>query len=119
MILQDEEVLEMIDRFGFVTIAEFMVYSEMETDDANMLGAGVAPFLMAKHSFPHPYLLMMTDVTEELAKEAGTSQGVKLSFVFGGDIPYEKSLIRHLSTGIDFLKMDFEYKGARKLKYGL
>jgi hypothetical protein len=115
----DEEVVRMIDEYGFVTTLDFLVYGEVKLKDADTLSLGVVPHMLLINEEEKPFIVLVNYIDEESARMACSYQGTKVSFIFGGLLPHSEKLIQHIGEGIDFLRYKFDFMGIRKCEDGV
>lgn len=115
----DEEVVQMIGEYGYVTTLNFLVYGQLELKDADMLSVGLIPKMMLICEEQAPFILLVNYIDEDNARMMGSYQGTKVSFIFGGQVPHPEELSKHIGEGIDFLRFKFDYLGVGKWEHGV
>ncbi len=115
----DEEVVRMVEEYGFVTSLDFMIYGNFKLKEADILSLGLIPHMVLVNEVETPFVVIINYISEESARMACSYQGTKVSFMFGGILPNSEKLIELIGSGIDFMCYKYDFIGIRKCEDGV
>lgn len=119
LMFNDEEVVNMISKHGFVTMLNFFVYGQLSLTDADMLSMGVVPKMLLLVEENHPFVILVDYVDEDTARALNIFQGTKVTFIFGGRVPHQEEIAEHIGEGISFLRFKYDFLGFGKCEDGV
>ena len=114
----DDEVTLLIEKHGYVKSISIMVYATMKLEDVEMISSGIVPFLMV-NNVKSSFVTLVDYIDEDLANISGGYVGTKISIIFGGEIPHEEYLVKHIQEGLDFLRVKHELMGITRCDSGV
>jgi len=115
----DEEVVGLINKYGFVTTLSFIAYGDIDLDEVNMLSLGLFSKFFAIAEKETPYVVIVDYITETQARAMNCFQGTKITFIFGGELAHEEAMVHLIGEGIEYLRFKFDFLGKGKCDYGV